>query len=512
MKRLTRIFSVLAAAATVLGVMGCKEDSLTYDEIQISRSTIGLPAQGGKITVTVNATAEWKFSDAPDWFTVTPSSGQAGKTEVAFEAKAATDSQEADIILSCSGREQTVKVMQVTEKQELPVSTCAQINAGTDGVTYRAKGTCTKIVNTTYGNWYLKDDTGEVYVYGTLDKSGAEKNFTSLGIEVGDIVTVEGPRTTYGGVIELVNVTVIDIEKSLIKVEEVNPESGTLEKEGGEFTVSLTNKGEGVSVDVPADAKSWVSVAGISTGTTTVVTFNVAENTGGDRETTLTFKTTSAGVDYTATTTLSQKGSILEVNLGEFVAASVGSTVYRITAAVSNVVNASKGNFNIVDGTGTTYVYGLKGDGVADLQVGDVITLTGLRAEYKGAHQVGSGTLEAVKISGVTSVTVEEFLAKATNASVYYLVSGTVRLPNDTEIAAGCKSDLKNYGNFMLEDETGSVYVYGVVATYGAKNGNGAFEKMNIKEGDSLTVLGVRAAYKELQQVGSGLFFAHTAK
>ena len=47
----------------------------------------------------------------------------------------------------------------------------------------------------------------------------SEKNFLSLGIEVGDIVTVEGPKTTYNGTVELVNVTVINIEKSLIKVD-----------------------------------------------------------------------------------------------------------------------------------------------------------------------------------------------------------------------------------------------------------------------------------------------------
>ena len=98
-------------------------------------------------------------------------------------------------------------------------ATCAQIIAGTDGTVYRVTGTCTEIQNTTYGNWILKDETGEILIYGTLDAEGKTKNFASLGIEVGDKVTVHGPKKTYVNqtagttTIELVNVTVDNIEK-----------------------------------------------------------------------------------------------------------------------------------------------------------------------------------------------------------------------------------------------------------------------------------------------------------
>ena len=93
------------------------------------------------------------------------------------------------------------------------IKTCADVIAGEDGTTFRVKGECTKITNTTYGNWNLKDATGEIYIYGTLDAEGKTKNFSSLGIEVGDIVTVEGPKKTFNSTIELVDVTVIAIEK-----------------------------------------------------------------------------------------------------------------------------------------------------------------------------------------------------------------------------------------------------------------------------------------------------------
>ncbi len=97
------------------------------------------------------------------------------------------------------------------------IATCAEVNAGTDGTVYRVSGKVKSIENTTYGNWYLEDSTGDLYIYGTKDKNGnAGKNnsIEDWGIEVGDIITVEGPRRTYKDIVELVDVTVIDIKKN----------------------------------------------------------------------------------------------------------------------------------------------------------------------------------------------------------------------------------------------------------------------------------------------------------
>lgn len=96
---------------------------------------------------------------------------------------------------------------------QVTTATCAEVLAGTDGTVYRVTGKCVEIANTTYGNWYLEDATGKVYIYGTLDAEGNTKNFASLGIEVGDEITVEGPRKTYKETVELVDVKVIEIKK-----------------------------------------------------------------------------------------------------------------------------------------------------------------------------------------------------------------------------------------------------------------------------------------------------------
>lgn len=100
-----------------------------------------------------------------------------------------------------------------TPDPQVTTATCAEILAGADGTVYRVTGNCVEIANTTYGNWYLEDATGKVYIYGTLDAEGNTKNFASLGIEVGDEITVEGPRKTYKETVELVDVKVIEIKK-----------------------------------------------------------------------------------------------------------------------------------------------------------------------------------------------------------------------------------------------------------------------------------------------------------
>ena len=500
--KLRNIFTMLAAALA-FAFVGCQEEERFLEEVQVSQSFVAIPVTGSTVEVTVDAAADWAIAGVPEWLTVSPATGGAGKTVVSFTAAATTATNEAILELTCAGETQLITVLQMAEKMEIPLSTCAQVNAGEDGVIYRVKGAVTSIANTQYGNWYLQDETGSVYIYGTLYE-GATQQFTKLGLEVGDIVTVEGPRKDYNGTIELVDVTVIEIEKSLIKVEEVAPETSTLPLEGGEFAVTLTAKGDGVKVSVPEEAQSWVSVTGVSTsGTTSVVTFNVAKNEGGAREVELSFTTSSKGVDYTVTAALKQEGSIVDVTVEEFLAKEVGTALFRLTGKVGKIANTTYGNFDLIDATGTVYVYGLTNNGAIGsndktfeslgIKEGDIVTIVGTRADYKGTAQVG-GTAYLVKHETYTEATVAEFIAKEVG-DAWYKLSGTV-----TNLKTG------NYGNFDLVDETGTVYVYGLTVAPVASNDQ-SFPKLGIKEGDKVTLIGKRAEYKGTIQVGGPAYY-----
>jgi DNA/RNA endonuclease YhcR with UshA esterase domain len=256
-----------------------------------------------------------------------------------------------------------------------------------------------------------------------------------------------------------------------------------------------------VAVEIPADAKDWLGVTSSTVGTNPTVTFYAKANEGGDRETTVTFKTTDGSKEYTSQTTITQKGAIVECSVADFLAAEVGNTQFRLTGVITKIAKAEYGNIYIKDYSGEAYVYGVGAKGDFEklgLKEGDVITLVGKRGEYKGSAQMTGGQYEAHKT--VTAVTIDEFLAKEDNPNVYYMVSGTV-----DEIAN------ESYGNLYLKDGDSRLYVYGTYPGWGATGDNrkGAIAANGIEVGDKLTVIGVKSTYKGTPQVNGGIYFSH---
>ena len=503
--KLKNLFLALAAfAATAVSCV--KAELAQLDEIQVSQSYIALPVEGGSCDVTVTATGSWEITDIPKWLTVAPASGVAGKTVVTFSAEATSATNESVLKLLCAGKTQLLTVLQMADKVELPITSCAEGNAAEDGITFKIKGTITAIENTTYGNLYVTDETGSVYIYGTLYE-GATKQFSKYGVEVGDIVVVEGPRGNYKGSPQLVNATILEIEKSLIKVDSVDPETAELPLEGGILTITLTAKGDGVDVVIPEENKSWISVSGMKvSGTSAVVSFNIAENAGGDRSSELSFKTTKGGKTYTAVTSFSQKGAIIEATAAEINAAVDGDTQYRITGYVSKVANTKYGNLYIKDYSGEVFVYGTNDFATSGIEEGDIITVVGPKTTSpSSAPQMKNVTLE--KRIDVQDIDLAGFKALEDNKEAWYRISGTVAKSTEDNT----KWDLETYGNFALTDGTTEVYVYGVVPGWGGTKGQ--FGTLGVKEGDKLTIVCHKASYTKndytLHQAGSAFYVSH---
>ena len=480
--------------AAVTMFVGCSEDDekSALSQVQVSQSVVSLAAgeeadpedKEFESTITINANGDWEFKDVPDWLTITPVSGGAGKQTIVFKAKKTTESRSAFLKLLCNGQEQEVNVQQIAKKIDIPLSTCEEVaKNGVDGKTYRVKGAVKSIANTTYGNWYLKDETGEVYIYGTLDKNGNEKNFLSLGIGVGDIVTVEGPRKDYNGTIELVNVTVIAIEKSLIAVDALDIENNTIAKTGGEFHVTLSNKGEGLDVKIPEEAKDWLFVTGINiSGETSTVTFKVLPNTGGARKATVTFVTTSGGKEYTAETSITQEADVLPhgenpddpFTVAEAIAKckEIGSktndVIYYAKGKISSISSIDTGDygnatFNISDnGTDenaltcfrSKYLNNEKFTSEDQIGVGDEVVICGKLVDYKGETPEFSGNVYIYKL--------KKYVPGAGD--------GSLNNPFSAEEAIA----------YVDAGGTDAVYVKGVVSElvkggFGASYGNGSF-------------------------------------
>ncbi len=129
-----------------------------------------------------------------------------------------------------------------------------------------------------------------------------------------------------------------------------------------------------------------------------------------------------------------------KLTVDEFLDKEVNAAVwYELTGVVSNIVNTSYGNFDLVDETGSVYVYGLTQTKVASndksfsklgLKEGDVLTLIGTRAVFNNAAQVGGPAYYVSHISScvapqiscednVVTITAEE------GATIYYTTDGT---------------------------------------------------------------------------------------
>lgn len=146
--------------------------------------------------------------------------------------------------------------------------------------------------------------------------------------------------------------------------------------------------------------------------------------------------------------------------------------------------------------------YGLK-DGVK-------ITIIGNRGSYNGKIEVMNAYFVSVEsgdngngnsqtgADGSKIITIADFNAAAESSDVWYQLTGTVKNLKDGD----------QYGNFDLEDSTGSVYVYGVLSEKGGakKLFQELVTKYGIKNGTTLTIVGTRGSYNGKIEVMNAYF------
>ena len=120
------------------------------------------------------------------------------------------------------------------------------------------------------------------------------------------------------------------------------------------------------------------------------------------------------------------------------------------------------------------------------------MTVVGPKTSYNGAPQMKNVEVESFK--AVKDITTAEFLTKSDDANTYYRMTGTIDGLKDGDL----------YGNFNIVDATGSAYVYGLVSGWGGPKK--VFQELGLKNGDKVTIVGVKTSYKGSPQVGSAFF------
>ncbi len=181
----------------------------------------------------------------------------------------------------------------------------------------------------------------------------------------------------------------------------INLETGGTESSGDKYTYNYTTLGvTNVTMEAGATGTFWVSAHPFSVPQGSKLTISVETDKGvsSDERTYESALEFAAGTVNTASFNFEAPEAIEKLTVAEFLAKEVGDVYYELTGTISNIVDTDYGNFDLTDDTGTVYVYGLTATKATSndnsfsslgLREGDVLTLVGKRAEYKGTAQVG---------------------------------------------------------------------------------------------------------------------------
>lgn len=436
---------IIVSLIAALGFLtGCVEEADHFlDEVKVTSSYLAFPAGGGSVPTEVTATGAWTVTSLPDWVTVSPTSGGAGKTTVTFTASAADDTRDAVAKIECGGKTQNINLLQVTEKSEPVTMTVKQALAviapladqEVAGGTYRVKGIVCKIdeISAQYGNatYYLSDDgsftAGSwLEVYRGLWLNGAS---ITKGDEfsVGDELTIEGSLMNYKGTPETKEKTaiVVAVKKSLISVEAFSFDE--LPAIDTTFNMVVTAKESPLLVSSDAD---WLQITDVNKDGS--YKLHAAEN--------------SRTAKRTANITIKGPTALKIVGITQAGAPSTGASVSEIIEAAdkdqiqtlpSTVVVAltTKGAV-LSDGAKAIYAYG---DKAAALKVGDGVKLSATKTTYNGVPELTFSDTDEVFVdsegNAVEHPTATDITANAADytASVaeYIKLSGTLSVSSD---------------------------------------------------------------------------------
>lgn len=524
------IFSAVLAAVAMFASCSEKEN-LYLDNLQVSSSYIAINAEGGDFSIDVTATEAWTMdfdvdvigqkldkvkgivkdttqvkqldTDGNSWFTASVREGGKGKTTVKFSAEATTASRSSNIVIKAGDKVQNLVVSQKVATTDIAVTPLADVLSGAEGKTYRVKGTCSVISNTTYGNWYMTDDAGNsLYIYGTVDASGSY-NWSKFNIALGDEVTVEGIKVVYSGTIELKDATFISVKKALIACDDVEK---YISMDADSFTLKLTQKGTGISFESEAD---WLSFEGngyTSDGNGNLTfTINAEENeTGVARTGTLVFKSTKGSESTELPVTITQlatkpiDSNLLEISKTLLNGTSSAPRSFDVNLKNAKVTYINGSNYFIEDEKGGLLVY----SNSLSLKVGQVINgrVWGKGYAYNNLPEATAFNLQFATVTNSDSEVVPTEVTLADIAADYekYLsryvkikgvtVSTAIDVDFETASSKGAVTDGTNTFN-LNHQSTGKF------------NGNKIYYYVQAAEGSKVDIVCIPTVYKSNKQL-----------
>ena len=445
-----RIHLFFAAAAAVLAFAACEpEETVGVPDIQVTPSSVSFQSGASSQTVTLTASRDWTVSGAPDWLAFDPSSGKASLSSQTVTITAIANpgyNRSADVTFTIGLMKAYVHVDQAGDKgvrddgKGTPESpyTIAGVKAYIDGLENPSA-----------------ESPQQVYVKGFVS-SITEAYSAQFGNGTFYITDEDGTETFY-------------VYRALYL-------------ENKKFTAKDTQIQVGDEVVICGNVYLFGSSNPVyETVTNKAFLYSLNGETKG----------------YT-------QAEITASTVEDFIARADEGTYYRLTGTVSafktgtNSAGKDWMQFDLTDDTGTILVYGFN-DGEFEKWAGVVkdrgtVTLTGTYQYYEKnkQHEVMNVTIESFEEASappeITASTVADFIAKA-DKNTYYRLTGTV-----SAFKTGTNSSGKNWMQFNLADDTGTILVYGFQ--------DGEYDKWatTVKDGGTITLTGTYEYYEKNKQ------------
>lgn len=182
------------------------------ENLSCEQETVTVPASSIKAEFQIKSNTSWTVSTNADWIRAYTQSGtDDGTLTVEFDPYAESDQDRtADIVVSTSKLTMTLHVVQTkaSPKEDAVNVTTRQFNEASDNpdVLYRLTGFVDRMVSMKHGSLILRDAYGRALVYCLkTGKDGEDGRFGELGINVGDLITIVGNRSSFGEDAELVD-------------------------------------------------------------------------------------------------------------------------------------------------------------------------------------------------------------------------------------------------------------------------------------------------------------------
>lgn len=341
--------------------------------------------------VTATTDAEWLTIKNDDYtFTITADANKdyARTATITFSSQ---DCEDVEVVVSQSANPNAAVKVTVAEF----------LAAEEDDTTlYRLRGTITSVVNTTYGNFDLTDDTGTVYIYGLMSSDGeTNKYWAQSGAKLGDDIEIITARASFNGTPQGENAWFVDLDSPGTRAfYTVDPAAVDFASVGGEQDIEVFAYNTTAAVTATSDNDAFAVVVNGYVVTVTAAANELEEEVTGN----------------------------ITIKVGDLEATVVKATLAAKPA--SGVVEGGSDDFHTISATNTSYV---SGNTTAGWSYKNCAIFKGGTSNSSPAFKmIGDDSNRALCINGKTSA------------------KGTITSPT---LTTGCGKLSLKYGNVFSE-------------------------------------------------------------